>query len=195
MRLVGRPLDVYQYLEPLYNDYRKVGRRYDGRYKGGGGIGAEAHRRLRPGGPPTPLQRTQQALCPAAAAAGAARHLSTSACCLHMSVCVQVRIRNFQGRQELGHVDEVRAAAAAPSPALVPCRRATAGAAACPLSSSRISFGPLAAHPCARAPPVRPLATPAAADPRPSLPPSLAPALPPAPFPTPPAPVCCIEAI
>jgi pre-mRNA-splicing factor 38A len=25
MRLVGRPLDVYQYLEPLYNDYRKVG--------------------------------------------------------------------------------------------------------------------------------------------------------------------------
>lgn len=24
MRLVGRPLDVYQYLEPLYNDYRKV---------------------------------------------------------------------------------------------------------------------------------------------------------------------------
>ncbi|EFN52507.1 hypothetical protein CHLNCDRAFT_49093 [Chlorella variabilis] len=41
MRLVGRPLDVYQYLEPLYNDYRKV------------------------------------------------------------------RIRNFQGRQELGHVDEL----------------------------------------------------------------------------------------
>lgn len=25
LRLVGRPLDVYQYLEPLYNDYRKVG--------------------------------------------------------------------------------------------------------------------------------------------------------------------------
>lgn len=25
MRLVGRPLEVYQYLEPLYNDYRKVG--------------------------------------------------------------------------------------------------------------------------------------------------------------------------
>eukprot|EP00197_Chlamydomonas_leiostraca_P012822 CAMPEP_0202860104 /NCGR_PEP_ID=MMETSP1391-20130828/1959_1 /ASSEMBLY_ACC=CAM_ASM_000867 /TAXON_ID=1034604 /ORGANISM="Chlamydomonas leiostraca, Strain SAG 11-49" /LENGTH=214 /DNA_ID=CAMNT_0049539239 /DNA_START=42 /DNA_END=682 /DNA_ORIENTATION=- len=24
MRLVGRPLEVYQYLEPLYNDYRKV---------------------------------------------------------------------------------------------------------------------------------------------------------------------------
>ncbi|PRW20472.1 chloroplastic isoform X1 [Chlorella sorokiniana] len=24
LRLVGRPLDVYQYLEPLYNDYRKV---------------------------------------------------------------------------------------------------------------------------------------------------------------------------
>ena len=24
MRLVGRGLDVYQYLEPLYNDYRKV---------------------------------------------------------------------------------------------------------------------------------------------------------------------------
>ena len=26
MRLVGRPLEVYQYLEPLYNDYRKVER-------------------------------------------------------------------------------------------------------------------------------------------------------------------------
>ena len=24
MRLVGRPVDVYQYLEPLYNDYRKL---------------------------------------------------------------------------------------------------------------------------------------------------------------------------
>lgn len=24
MRLVGRPVDVYQYLEPLYNDFRKV---------------------------------------------------------------------------------------------------------------------------------------------------------------------------
>ncbi|KAG5191607.1 PRP38 family-domain-containing protein, partial [Tribonema minus] len=24
MRLVGRPIDIYQYLEPLYNDYRKV---------------------------------------------------------------------------------------------------------------------------------------------------------------------------
>ncbi|KAF5841593.1 PRP38 family-domain-containing protein [Dunaliella salina] len=24
MRLVGRPLEVYQYLEPLYNDYRKI---------------------------------------------------------------------------------------------------------------------------------------------------------------------------
>ena len=24
MRLVGKPLDVYQYLEPLYNDYRRV---------------------------------------------------------------------------------------------------------------------------------------------------------------------------
>ncbi len=24
MRLVGRAVDVYQYLEPLYNDYRKV---------------------------------------------------------------------------------------------------------------------------------------------------------------------------
>lgn len=24
MRLVGKPLEVYQYLEPLYNDYRKV---------------------------------------------------------------------------------------------------------------------------------------------------------------------------
>ena len=24
LRLVGRPLEVYQYLEPLYNDYRKV---------------------------------------------------------------------------------------------------------------------------------------------------------------------------
>lgn len=24
MRLVGKPSDVYQYLEPLYNDYRKV---------------------------------------------------------------------------------------------------------------------------------------------------------------------------
>ncbi|GFR46873.1 hypothetical protein Agub_g8514 [Astrephomene gubernaculifera] len=27
MRLVGKPLEVYQYLEPLYNDYRKVGGR------------------------------------------------------------------------------------------------------------------------------------------------------------------------
>ena len=27
MRLVGKPLDVYQYLEPLYNDYRRVRRR------------------------------------------------------------------------------------------------------------------------------------------------------------------------
>ncbi len=24
LRLVGRPKEVYQYLEPLYNDYRKV---------------------------------------------------------------------------------------------------------------------------------------------------------------------------
>ena len=24
MRLVGRPVEVYQYLEPLYNDYRKI---------------------------------------------------------------------------------------------------------------------------------------------------------------------------
>lgn len=24
MRLVGRPVDVFQYLEPLYNDFRKV---------------------------------------------------------------------------------------------------------------------------------------------------------------------------
>ena len=24
MRLVGRPADVYQYLEPLYNDYRRL---------------------------------------------------------------------------------------------------------------------------------------------------------------------------
>ena len=24
LRLVGKPLEVYQYLEPLYNDYRKV---------------------------------------------------------------------------------------------------------------------------------------------------------------------------
>ena len=24
LRLVGRPLEVYQYLEPLYNDYRKL---------------------------------------------------------------------------------------------------------------------------------------------------------------------------
>ena len=24
MRLVGKPLEVYQYLEPLYNDYRKL---------------------------------------------------------------------------------------------------------------------------------------------------------------------------
>ena len=24
MRLVGRPLEVYEYLEPLYNDYRKL---------------------------------------------------------------------------------------------------------------------------------------------------------------------------
>lgn len=26
MRLVGKPMEVYQYLEPLYNDYRKVRR-------------------------------------------------------------------------------------------------------------------------------------------------------------------------
>lgn len=37
MRLVGRPLDVYQYLEPLYNDYRKV--RGSGRAPGEGGQG------------------------------------------------------------------------------------------------------------------------------------------------------------
>ena len=24
LRLVGRPIEVYQYLEPLYNDYRKL---------------------------------------------------------------------------------------------------------------------------------------------------------------------------
>jgi pre-mRNA-splicing factor 38A len=24
LRLVGRPMDIYQYLEPLYNDYRKI---------------------------------------------------------------------------------------------------------------------------------------------------------------------------
>jgi pre-mRNA-splicing factor 38A len=27
LRLVGKPTDVYQYLEPLYNDYRKLRRR------------------------------------------------------------------------------------------------------------------------------------------------------------------------
>lgn len=26
LRLVGKPTDVYQYLEPLYNDYRKLRR-------------------------------------------------------------------------------------------------------------------------------------------------------------------------
>lgn len=31
LRLVGRPVEVYQYLEPLYNDYRKIRlRREDG---------------------------------------------------------------------------------------------------------------------------------------------------------------------
>jgi len=24
MRLIGKPMEVYQYLEPLYNDYRKI---------------------------------------------------------------------------------------------------------------------------------------------------------------------------
>lgn len=28
LRLVGKPLDVYNYLEPLYNDYRKIRRRH-----------------------------------------------------------------------------------------------------------------------------------------------------------------------
>ena len=33
MRLTGRPAEVYQYLEPLYNDYRKLRRRSaDGGY-------------------------------------------------------------------------------------------------------------------------------------------------------------------
>ena len=33
MRLIGRPAEVYQYLEPLYNDYRKLRRRQkDGAY-------------------------------------------------------------------------------------------------------------------------------------------------------------------
>jgi hypothetical protein len=33
LRLVGKPTDVYQYLEPLYNDYRKLRRRNaDGGY-------------------------------------------------------------------------------------------------------------------------------------------------------------------
>ena len=27
LRLVGRPMEVYQYLEPLYNDYRRIRRR------------------------------------------------------------------------------------------------------------------------------------------------------------------------
>ena len=27
LRLTGRPVEIYQYLEPLYNDYRKVRRR------------------------------------------------------------------------------------------------------------------------------------------------------------------------
>jgi pre-mRNA-splicing factor 38A len=27
LRLVGKPTDVYQYLEPLYNDYRKLRRK------------------------------------------------------------------------------------------------------------------------------------------------------------------------
>ncbi|CAI5491233.1 unnamed protein product, partial [Closterium sp. Naga37s-1] len=29
LRLVGKPMDVYQYLEPLYNDYRKVRRKLE----------------------------------------------------------------------------------------------------------------------------------------------------------------------
>lgn len=34
LRLVGRPLEVYQYLEPLYNDYRKVRLRHaDGNFE------------------------------------------------------------------------------------------------------------------------------------------------------------------
>ena len=33
MRLVGRPVEVYNYLEPLYNDYRKLRmRNEDGTY-------------------------------------------------------------------------------------------------------------------------------------------------------------------
>ena len=27
MRLVGKPMEIFQYLEPLYNDYRKIARR------------------------------------------------------------------------------------------------------------------------------------------------------------------------
>jgi hypothetical protein len=39
MRLVGRPVDVYQYLEPLYNDYRKLRRRTTlGARRAGGGV-------------------------------------------------------------------------------------------------------------------------------------------------------------
>ena len=33
LRLVGKPLEVYQYLEPLYNDYRKIReRKLDGTF-------------------------------------------------------------------------------------------------------------------------------------------------------------------
>lgn len=34
LRLVGRALDIYQYLEPLLNDYRKIRERcLDGKYR------------------------------------------------------------------------------------------------------------------------------------------------------------------
>lgn len=35
LRLVGKPLEVYQYLEPLYNDYRKLRERKE---EGGFGL-------------------------------------------------------------------------------------------------------------------------------------------------------------
>lgn len=51
MRLVGKPLEVYQYLEPLYNDYRKVGTgERDGRDSGWCGESTGADRAVTGGG-------------------------------------------------------------------------------------------------------------------------------------------------
>ncbi len=87
MRLVGRPLEVYQYLEPLYNDYRKVRL---------GHTHPQQH---------LSIKSLQQHYCTHAQTAH-----QRAAYTAGFAVCfgLQVRIMTLEGQYVLRHMDEVK---------------------------------------------------------------------------------------